>query len=62
MEQVGVQIHREVRHKEESYVMRHQTTLADFFIEYEKDIDELAIHLFRADWQHKAMKMCIESA
>ena len=36
------------------------TSLEEFLDEYVEDMQELPIHVFRATWQHKQMKVCIE--
>lgn len=35
------------------------TTLEEFMQEYQKDMETLPAHLFRADWQHQQMTTCI---
>ena len=37
-----------------------ETSIAEFFDAYEKDIHSLSSHLFRADWQHEQMKKCTQ--
>ena len=36
-------------------------TVQAFFEDYVKDLDSLASHVFRADWQHKQMQLCINN-
>lgn len=37
------------------------TTLDCFFEEYMKDLEELPAHIFRAEWQQKQMRCCINA-
>lgn len=55
MEKTGGQVKRIIS------CVTKKTSLLDFMADYTKDLETLPSHVFRAEWQHHQVKLCIDT-